>query len=71
MEVSGKKFGHCARGHFWGDRVLTSLLPANSVVNAVVDGFEQIDFWVAMFFDSMSLTFTLICLGECTQTVYS
>eukprot|EP00522_Entomoneis_paludosa_P002878 CAMPEP_0172468606 /NCGR_PEP_ID=MMETSP1065-20121228/61671_1 /TAXON_ID=265537 /ORGANISM="Amphiprora paludosa, Strain CCMP125" /LENGTH=487 /DNA_ID=CAMNT_0013226029 /DNA_START=17 /DNA_END=1480 /DNA_ORIENTATION=+ len=37
------------------------------VVNAVVDGLSAIKFWVAMFFDSGSLTFPLICLGIYTS----
>ena len=33
------------------------------VVNAVVNGLEGVKFWVAMLFDSASLTFPLVCLG--------
>jgi hypothetical protein len=37
------------------------------VVNAVIGGLSDIKFWVAMFFDSASMTFPLICLGIYTK----
>mmetsp|Transcript_9312 Transcript_9312/g.25753 ORF Transcript_9312/g.25753 Transcript_9312/m.25753 type:complete len:485 (-) Transcript_9312:125-1579(-) len=37
------------------------------VVNATTDGLSQIKFWVAMFFDSASLTFPMICTGIYTK----
>merc|ERR1712226_603588 len=33
------------------------------VVTAVIDDLSHIKFWVAMFFDSASMTFPFICLG--------
>ena len=33
------------------------------VVNAVIDGLSSFKYWVAMLFDSVSLTFPLMCLG--------
>jgi hypothetical protein len=37
------------------------------VVNAVMDGFESVRFWVAMLCDSVSMTFPLIALGLYTS----
>ena len=35
-------------------------------VNAVIDGLSSVDFWVAMLFDSASMTFPLLGLGVYT-----
>jgi len=37
------------------------------VTNAVIDGLESSSFWVAMLFDSASLTFPFICFGLYTK----
>lgn len=37
------------------------------VVNATISGLSSFDFWVAMFFDSASLTFPMICTGIYTH----
>mmetsp|Transcript_10509 Transcript_10509/g.29025 ORF Transcript_10509/g.29025 Transcript_10509/m.29025 type:complete len:252 (+) Transcript_10509:833-1588(+) len=37
------------------------------VVQATIDGLDSIEQWVAMFFDSASMTFPLICLGIYTK----
>ena len=37
------------------------------ITNAVVDGLEDASFWVAMLFDSASLTFPFICFGLYTK----
>lgn len=37
------------------------------VVNAVIDGLSSIDIWIAMLFDSVSLTFPLMGLGLYTS----
>jgi len=37
------------------------------IINAVINGLDDIKFWVAMFFDSASLTFPFICLGIYTK----
>jgi hypothetical protein len=37
------------------------------MVNAVIDGLDEIDFWVAMMFDSGSMTFPFICFGLYTS----
>lgn len=34
---------------------------------AVVDGLSEFKFWLAMFIDSASMTFPLICLGIYTK----
>jgi len=36
-------------------------------VIAVIDGYSTFDFWVAMFFDSASMTFPFICFGLYTS----
>ena len=36
-------------------------------VNAVVDGLESFNYWVAMFFDSASMTFPFMCFGLYTD----
>jgi len=36
-------------------------------IMAVIDGFSTFDFWVAMFFDSGSMTFPFICFGLYTS----
>ena len=33
------------------------------LVNAVINGLEDINYWIAMFFDSGSMTFPFLCFG--------
>mmetsp|Transcript_18760 Transcript_18760/g.40373 ORF Transcript_18760/g.40373 Transcript_18760/m.40373 type:complete len:481 (-) Transcript_18760:182-1624(-) len=40
------------------------------VVQATVSGLDDIEQWVAMFFDSASMTFPLICLGIYTKLAF-
>ena len=47
--------------------VVTISLIEFGTVNAVIDGLEDVKFWIAMLFDSASLTFPLICMGIYTQ----
>jgi hypothetical protein len=43
--------------------IFTNSVIEYGCVNAVIDGLKGVKFWVAMLFDSFSLTFALICLG--------
>ena len=47
--------------------ILVISLVEYGVVNAVIDGLENVKFWVAMLMDSASMTFPLICLGLYTR----
>lgn len=47
--------------------ILLISLVEYGVVNAVINGLEEVKFWVAMLMDSASMTFPLICLGLYTS----